>query len=183
MSETSPAEQEPIKQESAIVQESAIQEVGPLSKRLTQDGFTHESLGVDHLGVEILKVDRAVLIPFSTALYAYGFNYLQCQAGYDAGPGQDLVSMYHLVKVDNNVTQPEEVRVKVFLPRENPVVPSVYWIWKPTICTASFTTVTPTSNDCSCRKIGWAGLYAKTTSVQIFTSCKKPIKVYSDYHS
>jgi NAD(P)H-quinone oxidoreductase subunit J len=130
MSETPPIEPEQTEQETAIVQESAIQEVGPLSKRLTQDGFTHEFLGVDHVGVEILKVDRAVLIPFSTALYAYGFNYLQCQAGYDAGPGQDLVSMYHLLKVDNNVTQPEEVRVKVFLPRENPVVPSVYWIWK-----------------------------------------------------
>ncbi|NJM75090.1 MAG: NAD(P)H-quinone oxidoreductase subunit J [Acaryochloridaceae cyanobacterium RU_4_10] len=130
MSETPPIEPEQTAQESAIVREGAIQEVGPLSKRLTQDGFTHEFLGVDHLGVEILKVDRTVLIPFSTALYAYGFNYLQCQAGYDAGPGQDLVSMYHILKVDNNITQPEEVRVKVFLPRENPVVPSVYWIWK-----------------------------------------------------
>ncbi len=113
-----------------ITQESAIQEVGPLSKRLTQDGFAHEFLGADHTGVEILKVERDVLLPFATALYAYGFNYLQCQAGYDAGPGQPLVSTYHLIKVGNNVTEPEEVRVKVFLPRTDPRLPSVYWIWK-----------------------------------------------------
>jgi NAD(P)H-quinone oxidoreductase subunit J len=135
MSET-PESEQPTSPETAIAphqesaQESAIQEVGPLSHRLTADGFLHESLGVDHLGVEMLKVDRAFLVPFATALYAYGFNYLQCQGGYDSGPGQDLVSMYHLVKVKDNVTQPEEVRVKVFLPREDPTLPSVYWIWK-----------------------------------------------------
>ncbi len=110
--------------------ESPIQPLGPISTRLTKDGFAHESLGIDHLGIEILKVDREVLIPFATALYAYGYNYLQCQAGYDAGPGKDLVSMYHLIKVKDNVTQAEEVRVKVFLPREDPRVPSLYWIWK-----------------------------------------------------
>jgi NAD(P)H-quinone oxidoreductase subunit J len=125
-----PAQSNARAEDTAIVQESPIQEIGPLSRRLTQDGFAHEFLGVDHLGVEILKVDRDLLIPFSTALFAYGFNYLQCQAGYDAGPGKELVSMYHLVKVTDNVTQPEEVRVKVFLPRDNPTVPSVYWIWQ-----------------------------------------------------
>lgn len=113
-----------------IVQQSPIQTLEPISTRLTQDGFMHESLGLDHVGVEILKVDREVLVPFATALYAYGYNYLQCQAGYDAGPGKELVSMYHLIKVKDDVTQPEEVRVKVFLPRENPRVPSLYWIWK-----------------------------------------------------
>ncbi|WP_210407667.1 NAD(P)H-quinone oxidoreductase subunit J, partial [Hydrocoleum sp. CS-953] len=55
---------------------------------------------------------------------------LQCQCAYDAGPGEDLVSMYHLVKVSDDVDQPEEVRVKVFIPRDDPRVPSVYWIWK-----------------------------------------------------
>lgn len=114
----------------AIVQDSPLQEVGPLSRRLLVDGFTYESLGVDHLGVEILKVDRDVWLPIATALYAYGFNYLQCQAGYDEGPGENLVSIYHLIKVQDNVTQPEEVRVKIFLPRNDPRVASVYWIWK-----------------------------------------------------
>lgn len=103
---------------------------GKVSQWLTQNGFQHEFLGNDHSGVEMIKVDRDFLIPLATALYAYGFNYLQCQCGYDVGPGQDLVSMYHLVKVKDNVTDPEEVRVKVFLPREDPRVPSVYWIWK-----------------------------------------------------
>jgi NAD(P)H-quinone oxidoreductase subunit J len=113
------------KPESAIVVERALQEVGPLSKRLTQAGFAHE-----YLGVEILKVDRDHLIALAQALNDYGYNYLQCQGGYDAGPGQDLVSMYHLIKVDNDVVRPEEVRVKVFLPREDPRLPSVYWIWQ-----------------------------------------------------
>ncbi|NEQ97583.1 MAG: NAD(P)H-quinone oxidoreductase subunit J [Cyanothece sp. SIO2G6] len=109
---------------------SAIVEAGKVSKWLTENGFVHEIMESDHLGVEILKVDREFLIPFSTALFAYGFNYLQCQAAYDAGPGEALVSTYHLVKVADNVTEPEEVRVKVFLPRNDPRVPSVYWIWK-----------------------------------------------------
>jgi len=108
----------------------AIVEAGKVSKWLTENGFQHESLEPDHLGVEIIKVDRDYLIPLATALYAYGFNYLQCQCGYDVGPGEELVSMYHLVKVDDDVTEPEEVRLKVFLPREDPKVPSVYWIWK-----------------------------------------------------
>lgn len=105
-------------------------EAGKVSKWLKENGFEHEVMEPDHLGVEVLKVDREVLLPFCTALYAYGFNYLQCQAGYDTGPGGDLVSMYHLVKVADNVTTPEEVRIKVFVPRNDPRVPSVYWIWK-----------------------------------------------------
>lgn len=111
-------------------QESAVIEAGKVSKWLTQNGFNHDILDPDHLGVEVLKVDRELLLPFATALFAYGFNYLQCQAAYDSGPGQDLVSTYHLTKVSDNVTDPEEVRIKVFLPRNDPKIPSVYWIWK-----------------------------------------------------
>ncbi|MDP8933204.1 NAD(P)H-quinone oxidoreductase subunit J [Microcoleus sp. F10-C6] len=110
--------------------ESAIVEAGKVSQWLTQNGFEHEALAADNLGVEILKVDRDFLIPMSTALYAYGFNYMQCQCAYDQGPGQDLVSVYHLAKLTDNASKPEEVRVKVFIPREDPRVPSVYWIWK-----------------------------------------------------
>lgn len=109
---------------------AAIIQAGPVSSWLTEQGFAHETLAPDHLEVEVLKVDPAFLIPFSTALYAYGFNYLQCQGAYDAGPGQELVSFYHLIKVSDNADTPEEVRIKVFLPRDNPKVPSVYWIWK-----------------------------------------------------
>ncbi len=109
--------------------EAAI-EPGTVSRWLTENGFDHEPLPPDHSGVELIKVDRSFLVPLCTALYAYGFNYLQCQGGYDVGPGEDLVSFYHLLKVSDHADRPQEVRVKVFLPREDPRVDSVYWIWK-----------------------------------------------------
>lgn len=111
-------------------EEGALVEAGKVSQWLTENGFNHDIMEPDHLGVEVIKVDAAFLVPISTALYAYGFNYLQCQGAYDTGPGGDLVSFYHLVKVDDDGDRPEEIRLKVFLPRENPHVPSVYWIWK-----------------------------------------------------
>lgn len=107
-----------------------IVEAGKASKWLTEQGFEHDFLGRDASGVEMIKVEPELLIPFCTALYANGFNYLQCQGAYDAGPGQELVSFYHLVKCTDNADRPDEVRLKVFLPRENPRVPSVFWIWK-----------------------------------------------------
>jgi NAD(P)H-quinone oxidoreductase subunit J len=104
---------------------------GKISQWLTQNGFIdHIALDTDKQGVEVIRVEAQFLLPVATALYAYGFNYLQCQGGYDVAPGDDLVSFYHLTKVSDNAVQPEEVRIKVFLPRENPVVPTVYWIWR-----------------------------------------------------
>ncbi len=103
---------------------------GTVSKWLTAQGFEHEFLGLDASNIELIKVDAAFLVPFATALYAYGFNCLQCQGGYDSGPGADLVSFYHLIKIEDNCTQPIEVRLKVFLSRSNPTLPSVYWVWK-----------------------------------------------------
>ncbi|MDB9340257.1 MULTISPECIES: NAD(P)H-quinone oxidoreductase subunit J [Cyanophyceae] len=110
--------------------EESLVKAGQISQWLTENGFDHESLEPDKLGIEIIKVEADFLLPISTALYAYGFNYLQFQSGIDLGPGEDLVSVYHLIKVGDNAVKPEEIRVKVFLPRENPSVPSVYWIWK-----------------------------------------------------
>ncbi|WP_414564273.1 MULTISPECIES: NAD(P)H-quinone oxidoreductase subunit J [unclassified Anabaena] len=110
--------------------EDSLVKAGQISQWLTENGFEHESLEPDKNGVEIIKVESDFLLPIATALYAYGFNYLQFQSGIDLGPGEDLVSVYHLIKVGDNADRPEEVRVKVFLPRENPSVPSVYWIWK-----------------------------------------------------
>lgn len=109
---------------------SAIVAPGKTSSWLTGNGFDNEALEADTSGVELIKVDAQFLLPIATALYAYGFNYLQCQGAYDLGPGKELVSFYHLIKVDDDVDEPEEVRLKVFLPRDNPTVPSVYWIWK-----------------------------------------------------
>ncbi|MEO0396560.1 MAG: NAD(P)H-quinone oxidoreductase subunit J [Cyanobacteria bacterium P01_A01_bin.137] len=116
--------------ESAVESAGALVEAGPVSIWLTEQGFAHEIMERDHLGTELLRVEPAFLIPFCTALYAYGFNYLQCQGAYDAGPGKPLVSFYHLLKVSDNADQPEEIRIKVYIPRDNPKVPSVYWIWK-----------------------------------------------------
>ncbi|MBE9032786.1 NAD(P)H-quinone oxidoreductase subunit J [filamentous cyanobacterium LEGE 11480] len=111
-------------------EETAIVEAGKTSKWLTSEGFDHDFEGLDADGIELIKIDRSVLLPFATALYANGFNYLQCQGAYDAGPGDDLVSFYHLVKLDDNADRPDEVRLKVYLPREDPTVPSLYWIWR-----------------------------------------------------
>lgn len=108
----------------------AITVIGEVSSWLNENGFDNELLEKDHLGIEIIKVEADFLLPIATALYVNGFNYLQCQGGMDLGPGQNLISYYHLIKVDDNANQPAEVRIKVFLPRDNPVVSSVYWIWK-----------------------------------------------------
>jgi len=109
---------------------AAIIPKGEVSSWLSENGFDNQPLEKDHLGVEIVQIEADFLLPIATALYANGFNYLQCQGGIDQGPGKDLISFYHLVKVTDNVDKPVEVRLKVFLPRDNPLVPSVYWIWK-----------------------------------------------------
>lgn len=121
-------ESKPAEQENA--EASQLVEAGKVQGWLKENGFETELMEPDHLGVELIKVEPDFLIPVATALYAYGFNCLQCQGGYDIGPGEDLVSFYHLIKVSDDADQPEEVRLKVFLPRDNPQVPSVYWIWK-----------------------------------------------------
>ncbi|MBM5801069.1 MAG: NAD(P)H-quinone oxidoreductase subunit J, partial [Cyanobacteria bacterium K_DeepCast_35m_m2_023] len=59
---------------------------GPISQWLKTQGFDHDVLLADHLGVEVLGVEPAVLPLIATALKAYGFDYLQCQGGYDEGP-------------------------------------------------------------------------------------------------
>ncbi len=109
---------------------SEIVKAGPVSTWLTENGFDNEALEADASGVELIKIEADFLIPIASALFAYGFNYLQCQGAYDEGAGKNLVSFYHLVKVTDDADSTEEVRIKVFLPRDNPKVASVYWIWK-----------------------------------------------------
>jgi NAD(P)H-quinone oxidoreductase subunit J len=121
----------------------AAGEPGPVSAWLSGQGFEHEVLGRDHLGVELVGVEPAFLPPVATALKAAGFDYLQCQGGYDEGPGGRLVSFYHLVKmgvladsgtVDGPLpadVRPEEVRLKVFLPRDgSQTIPSLYGLFR-----------------------------------------------------
>ncbi|MBF2097264.1 MAG: NAD(P)H-quinone oxidoreductase subunit J [Gloeomargaritaceae cyanobacterium C42_A2020_066] len=109
---------------------AALVSAGPISQWLTSQGFGHDSLDRDHQGVEVLKVEREFLLPVATALYAYGFNYLRCQGGIDLGPGEDLVSFYYLTKLADNAEQPEEVALKVQVPRHDPRLPTLYWLWK-----------------------------------------------------
>ncbi|MEB3266116.1 MAG: NAD(P)H-quinone oxidoreductase subunit J [Cyanobacteriota bacterium] len=123
---------------------------GPISTWLTGQGFDHEPLGPDHLGVETLAVDAQALPLVATALKASGFDYLQCQGGYDEGPGGRLVSFYHLVKLARLADQvapatapagsgsplaadqrPEEVRLKVFLARDGDLtIPTLYGLFR-----------------------------------------------------
>ena len=120
---------------------------GPVSSWLVSQGFDHEVLAADHLGIETIGVEAAFLPLLATALKASGFDYLQCQGGYDEGPGGRLVSFYHLIKLAplaNAIealgdaeaplpaaVSPEEVRLKVFLPRDGALtIPSLYGIWR-----------------------------------------------------
>lgn len=133
-------------------EQQSIVKAGEVSQWLTENDFAHESLEADHEGVEVIKVEPDFLLPLSTALYAYGFNYLQCQAGIDLGPGQQLVSMYHLIKLSDNADRPQEVRLKVFLPRKIPEFPQFTGFGRqqtgkngsPTICSALSTKGTQT---------------------------------------
>ena len=115
---------------------------GAVSQWLSSQGFEHEVLEADHLGVEVVGVEPAFLPVIAAALKAAGFDYLQCQGGYDEGPGGQLVSFYHLVKMAPLAAKletgslaasdrPEEVRLKVFLPRDGALtVPTLYGLFR-----------------------------------------------------
>ena len=116
---------------------------GPVSTWLSSQGFEHALLAPDHLGVEVIGVEAPFLPVIAAALKASGFDYLQCQGGYDEGPGGRLVSFYHLVKLAGLADQstasqhlpgdvkPEEVRLKVFLARDGDLtIPSLYGLFR-----------------------------------------------------
>ena len=118
-------------------------EPGPVSRWLSSQGFDHDQLEADHLGVEVIGVEAPFLPVIAAALKANGFDYLQCQGGYDEGPGGRLVSFYNLVKLaalaDRSTAnqhlpadvKPEEVRLKVFLPRDGSLsIPSLYGLFR-----------------------------------------------------
>ena len=113
--------------------DSSIEEKGLISEQLVKDGIKNESLGSDHIGIEIIAVKPNNLYEAVSTLKKYGFNYLQCQGGYDEGPGKNLVSFYHLVSLDDfhKLNKIQEVRLKVFLKRDSDLsVPSLYKIFK-----------------------------------------------------
>ncbi len=112
---------------------------GPVSLFLNENGFSHDLLGVDHLGIEVIGVKPEFFYSIASALKDFGFDYLQCHGGYDEGPGQNLVCFYNLIALGElaisskaeNVKPPlREVRLKVFLSREGePTLPSLYKIF------------------------------------------------------
>ena len=100
---------------------------------MINENIDNDSLGTDHIGVEILSVEPDNLYKTISKLKTYGFNYLQCQGGYDEGPGKRLVSFYHLISVGDisTIEKIMEVRVKVFLSRDSDLsIPSLYSIFK-----------------------------------------------------
>ena len=110
-----------------------LEKKGIISQKLTKDGIPNVSLDTDHIGIEIISVEPSNLYEAVAFLKNYGFNYLQCQGGYDEGPGKNLVSFYHLISVDDfqKLEKIKEVRLKVFLKRNSDLsVPSLYKIFK-----------------------------------------------------
>ena len=73
----------PSKKSSASDEVGAVvaPEPGPVSQWLNKQGFDHHSLDPDHLGVEQIGVEPAVLPMIAAALKGNGFDYLQCQGG------------------------------------------------------------------------------------------------------
>ena len=117
--------------DSEIVVEEKIS--GPISDWLSNNGFENIPLKEDHLGIEVIKISPNNLLSIVEALKNDGFNYLQCQGGYDEGPGLNIVCFYNLIemsefKEDNS---PREVRLKVFLDRNGDLtVPSLYSLFR-----------------------------------------------------
>uniref|UniRef100_A0AAT9UTN2 NAD(P)H-quinone oxidoreductase subunit J, chloroplastic n=1 Tax=Pallavicinia longispina TaxID=280536 RepID=A0AAT9UTN2_9MARC len=103
---------------------------GRLSIWLIKRGLAHRALGFDYQGVETLQVKSQDWPFLAVSLYVYGFNYLRSQCAYDVEPGGLLASVYHFVKMYDNADQPEEICIKIFVSREHPKIPSVFWVWK-----------------------------------------------------
>ena len=117
--------------ESEIVVEE--KKSGPISEWLLKNGFKNTPLEKDHLGIEVIKIQPTNLLSIVEALKNNGFNYLQCQGGYDEGPGLNIVCFYNLIEISefNKDTSPREVRLKVFLSRSGDLtVPSLYSLFR-----------------------------------------------------
>ena len=101
--------------------DASIKKEGLISQNLLKDGIPNQSLANDHIGIENISVEPDKLYEAVSALKNYGFNYLQCQGGYDEGPGKNLVSFYHFITVDDyqKIEKIKEVRLKVLLKRDS----------------------------------------------------------------
>ena len=106
---------------------------GPISSWLLTNGHDNISLDPDKLGIEIIRIEPKNLFSAIHALKENGFNYLQCQGGYDEGPGLNLVCFYNLISLVDieNISQVKEVRIKTFLDRSGDLkVPSLYSLYR-----------------------------------------------------
>ena len=122
-----------MEKEQGKAKDELLDKRGEVSKKLSSENFNNVSLGEDHIGIEIISVEPKDLYDVIARLKSYGFNYLQCQGGYDEGPGKRLVSFYHLISLDdiNEKFKVKEIRVKVFLNRDSDLsIPSLYSIFK-----------------------------------------------------
>ena len=117
--------------DSKIIVEEKIS--GPISEWLSKNGFENIPLDNDHLGIEVIKIIPTNLLQTVEALKIEGFNYLQCQGGYDEGPGLNIVCFYNLIEMSEfkKDISPREVRLKVFLARDGKLtVPSLYSLFR-----------------------------------------------------
>ena len=117
-------------QSEIIVEEKSS---GPISEWLSKNGFENIPLPQDPLGIEVIKITPKNLLSIVEALKSNGFNYLQCQGGYDEGPGLNIVCFYNLIEIGEIKTDisPREVRLKVFLSRDGDLtVPSLYSLFR-----------------------------------------------------
>ncbi|KGG13072.1 MULTISPECIES: NAD(P)H-quinone oxidoreductase subunit J [Prochlorococcus] len=113
--------------------EVEVIEPGPISQWLNTQGIENAPIGSDHIGIENIAVNPNFLLKAASALKSNGFNYLQCQGGYDEGAGLSLVCFYHLIEIRDfkDDFHPREIRMKVFLDRNEEMrVPSLYQIFK-----------------------------------------------------
>jgi len=82
--------------------ESPLEKKGVMSENLSRDGIPNESLANDHLGIENISVEPSKLYEAVSLLRKYGFNYLQCQGGYDVFLKRDsdlsIPSLYKIFK-------------------------------------------------------------------------------------
>ena len=121
------------KEDLAKSQNTSIEKEGPISQNLSKDGIPNQPLANDHIGIENISIEPSKLNEAALVLRKYGFNYLQCQGGYDEGPWKNLVSFYHFITVDDfqKIGKIKEVRLKVFLKRDSDLsIPSLYKIFK-----------------------------------------------------
>ena len=99
MSDSAPTNPTPNESTSDVV----TVEPGPVSQWLNIQGFDHDGLDYDHVGGEQIGVESAVLPIITAAIKSHGFDYLQCQGGYDEGPGERLVCFYHFIALAEQV--------------------------------------------------------------------------------